>query len=391
MPKRPTNLATGSASIGSLIDLHKEAYETSQEFYQGKSKVEPEGWQTPDGHHFSRVEVDKTSYRNPLVKVNGVEAFSVAASLYKGTGRLGEISIDPKVDPTTGKAPPGKRVEFPYPTYTGPREQLGQTPYTGRTRQGKVPKIAPEANGIEDHQVYSGAIHTTWRDLREQLNTGMGLRTNKFLLEFSIPLHGATKPWKWNILCKSFTMPQRSMHTASMWRFGRKYNLRGETNFNDTVTFVFEDDSTMKLRRDFDKWFKEIDDSKLQNHGLDVYKDMGNPVARLQTKTVDLFEREDTEEFSFSGAFFDAKMTLLHPEYTAARPNYQTDIRVYQLDQVGNKVRGYLLQNAFISDIGAIEYGDDKQNELVTFPVTFTYSEFLPLEDSVLDEKIRVM
>ena len=51
---------------------------------------------------------------------------------------------------------------------------------------------------------------------------------------------------------------------------------------------------------------------------------------------------------------------------------------------------GYVMQNAFVSDIGAVDYGDDKQNELVTYPVTFTYSEFLPLADKTLDPKVRV-
>ena len=49
-----------------------------------------------------------------------------------------------------------------------------------------------------------------------------------------------------------------------------------------------------------------------------------------------------------------------------------------------------VMQNAFVSDIGAVDYGDDKQNELVTYPVTFTYSEFLPLTDKTLDPKVRV-
>ena len=51
---------------------------------------------------------------------------------------------------------------------------------------------------------------------------------------------------------------------------------------------------------------------------------------------------------------------------------------------------GYLMQNAFISDIGAVDYGDDKLNELVTYQVTFTFSEFLPLADKTLDERIKV-
>ena len=199
------------------------------------------------------------------------------------------------------------------------------TPYTGRSVYDKHPIISPEANGDEETMVNPEAIHTTWRDLREQLNRGAGVRTNKFLLEFTIPLHGGEHPWKWNILCKATSFPQRSMHTASMWRFGRKYNLRGETNFNDTWTLTFEDDSALLLRKNLDRWFREIDDSRLQHTALNVYRDMGNPQARLLTLQTDLFEREDRAPFSLGNVFEDVKTALLRPEYAASLPNYQTD------------------------------------------------------------------
>lgn len=384
--ERKSNQAIGEKSTGSPIDLHNETYEN----HLNITKQYPEGWQSPEGHEFQRVKIDTNFYSNKLTKVNGVEALSKASSLYKGAGSLGEFWVDPKVDPNTGKVPPGAPVDFPYPTYRGPREQFGQTPYSGRSVYSKHPVISPEANRDQDTMVNPESIHTTWRDLREQLNVGAGVRTNKFLLEFTIPLHGGLHPWTWNVLCKATSFPQRSMHTASMWRFGRKYNLRGETNFNDTWTLTFEDDSALSLRKNFDKWFREIDDSRLQYEGLNIYEGMGDPNVRLETLNTDLFEREDTAPFSFSAFTRGLTTALLRPEYNPSAPNYQTDVRVYQLDQTGNKVMGYVMQNAFISDIGAVDYGDDKLNELVTYPVTFTYSEFLPLTGGMLDEKIRV-
>lgn len=384
--RTPNNVANGERSTGDPVDLHDLKYEN----HLNQTNLEPQGWQSPEGHHFQRVKVDKSFKSNPLTKVNGVEAFSKAASLYKGVGSLGEVWIDPKVDPNTGKVPAGNFNSYDYPTYRGPREQLGMTPYTGRSTQSKHPIISPEASSVETTTVNPEAIHTTWRDLRSQLGRGAGSRTNKFLLEFTIPIHDSVHPWKWNILCKAVTFPQRSMHTASMWRFGRKYNLRGETNFNDSWALTFEEDSNLSLRRDLDRWFREIDDSRLQHTALNVYSNLGNPIRRLETKQVDLFEREDTAEFSFGDFFNGAVTSLVRPEYAPALPNYQTDIRVYQLDQTGNKVMGYVMQNAFVSDIGSVDYGDDKLNELVTYPVTFTYSEFLPMKGNVLDGKIRV-
>ena len=97
--ERKTNLATGEKSTGSPIDLHNETYEN----HLNVTKQHPEGWQTPEGHEFQRVKVDRNFYSNKLTKVNGVDAFSKASSLYKGTGALGEFWVDPKVDPNTGK------------------------------------------------------------------------------------------------------------------------------------------------------------------------------------------------------------------------------------------------------------------------------------------------
>lgn len=383
---RKDNTANGLTSSGNSIDPKLESYEN----HLGSTKLEPEGWQSPEGHYFHRVTVDRNFYANKILRVNGVEVASTAPKLYKGVGQLGETWIDPKTNPDTGKPDPGKFVPYDYPTYRGPREQYGLTPYRPRPIADRHPIISPEATDVETSTTNPKAIHTTWRDLRTELGRGAGARTNKYLLEFSIPIHGSQHPWKYNVLCKATSMPQRSMHTASMWRFGRKYNLRGETNFNDTWTCTFEDDSSHSLRKDFDRWFREIDDTRLQFTALDVYRDMGNPIKRLETQRVDLFEREDTAEFNLGGVLNNVATALIRPEYTTSLPNYQTDVRIYQLDQTGNKVRGYVMQNAFVSDISSIDYGDDKQNELVQFTVTFTFSEFLPLEGNVLDGDVRI-
>lgn len=371
---------------GSNTDLKNEIYENQEQV----TKVYPEGWSYPTGHQHQHTLIDRGYKSNPLIKFNGVEAFSKASSLYKGTGRTGEFWVDPKVDPNTGKVPKQPFVSYDYPTYRGPRDQRGLDPYTGRSTSNCHPIISPEANRVQDTTTCPEAIHTTWRDLRDQLSTGMGSRTNKFLLELVVPTYHDESLWKLNILCKATSFPQRQMHTASMFRFGRKYNLRGETNFGDTWTLTFEDDSELSLRKVFDYWFKDIDDSKLQYQGLYVYQDREDPQARLTTHVQDLYEREEGPRFKLSDFFNGATTSLLRPEYAPSAPKYQTDIRVYQLDQTGNKVMGYVMQNAFISEIGSVDYGDDKQNELVTYPVTFTYSEFLPLTGNVLDGKIRV-
>lgn len=382
--ERPTNTNLGESSSGSAVN-NKDLVIENESFVEPSNQEG--GFEIFKGHDFQGRTIDRDYYSNDLTKVNGVEAFSKASSLYKGVGGLGNFSVDPKTNPNDGKVPKQPFITYDYPTYRGPREQSDFEPYPSRAPTNCHPVISPEASRREDTTVCPDAIHTTWRDLQEQLGRGAGARTNKFLLEFSMPIHNAVHPWKMNVLCKAVSFPTRAMHTASMFRFGRKYNLRGETNFGDSWILTFEEDSELSIRKALDYWFRDIDDSRLQHQALDVYSNMGNPVARLMTTTDDLTEREETEKYNIGGYLSGMSQ---RPEYNSAAPNYQTDIRVYQLDQTGNKVMGYLMQNAFVSEIGAVEYADDKQNELVSYPVTFTFSEFLPLRDNTLDKTVRV-
>ena len=66
---------------------------------------------------------------------------------------------------------------------------------------------------------------------------------------------------------------------------------------------------------------------------------------------------------------------------------YQTDINVWQLGANGEKVYGYKLQNVFPSAVGQVTYEDGEENTLSEFTITFTFSEFTPLENkSVFSE-----
>lgn len=366
--------------------IGNEGQDQRFEFRQGFIDAE----HPSDGQYYKGKKEAINPYdRNSVItKVDGVQAYSQQASLYKGISDHGEFWPQPGLDTRIGKMPRGKYHPEPKRPQVerNKKDFLPQGPYD---KEGRTPLVSPLTSAVQDSTTADEAIHTTYRDLKSKLHTGMGSRTNKYVLELDIPVNGNTPTWTndnlptagatpnvetLNILCQSTSFPQRQMHTASLWRFGRKYNLRGETNFGDTWQLEFVDDSMLTVRRAMDRWFIDIDDTKLQDEGLQgLYR---KPQAKLQAKN--LINREENAKLDWANAS-KAYNSGFNKEYNNSIPGYQTDIRVFQLDQVGNKTTGYLMQNAFISEISQIEYGDAKENELTKFTITITFSEFIPL------------
>ena len=325
------------------------------------------------GQYYKGAEIKEPLVQNKITKVDGVNAYSQQASLYKGLSAHQPFHPQEGLDTRYGTMPRGTEIMEP-PRYSPPRNKSGFKPQGPYSSEGRTPKVSPLPSGIQDSTTWANAIHTTYRDLKAELNTGIGARTNKYVLELEVPISGSPSIKSLNILCQSVSFPQRSMTSASVWRFGRKYNLRGETNFGDTCTIEFVDDSLLSVRRSLDRWFIDIDDSKLQDEGLTgLYR---APLEKL--KGVGLSGREMNAKMDWAGSSRSYN-TGFSKEYNTSTPGYQTDIRVFQLDQVGNKISGYLMQNAFISEISQIEYRDDKENELTKFTAGITFSEFLPL------------
>ena len=174
-------------------------------------------------------------------------------------------------------------------------------------------------------------------ELKKQLGPGLGLRKTKYLVE--IPLLNGRRI---NMLCMSTSLPERNMSTTSVYHAGRKYNVRGETEYPGTYEISIIDNSDMTIRATFDQWMYLVDNS--------------NKVETSHARGVDVQALP--------------KMT----------DNYMTSINVYQLAADGQTtVRGYCLQNAFPSSIGTVTLEDSEDSSLSDFSVVFTYSEFVPL------------
>jgi len=224
-------------------------------------------------------------------------------------------------------------------------------------------------------------INFTITDLKKHLGPGLGLRKNKYLLELPVPgIAGASL----NILCRSAGLPERNITTSTIYHKGRKYNVRGETDYTGTYEISLVDDSDMQIRTIFDKWLKQIDNSKPKNSGI-----VGASFEEIAPGLLDNIKDGVT-------AINQAKTTLENPNdfiiglldegIGTSSAAYQTDVNIWQLDSYGEKVKGYKLQNCFPSSLGIVTLEDGDENTLSEFSVTLTYSEFIPLVNESLGD-----
>ena len=210
-------------------------------------------------------------------------------------------------------------------------------------------------------------MNFTINDLKKKL--GGGLSTNKYLLELTSPIFSMDSATL-NTLCKSARFPERSIATTEMWRYGRKYNLRGETQYGDKLVLTFLDDDKATVRAFFDEWLELVDDS-----GVSDLIDIAS------------FEKlASTIKGITNGGFGDFAKSILDRDSASALAEYQSNLNVWALNSKREKVYGYKLQNCYPTSVGEVAFSDDSENKLVEFDVTFTFSEFLPIKDQSLIE-----
>lgn len=216
----------------------------------------------------------------------------------------------------------------------------------------------------------------TITDLKRHLGPGLGLRKNKYLIEIPVPtVDGATL----NILCRSAGLPERNISTVTAWHKGRQYNMRGETDYIGTYDISILDDSDMQIRKLFDTWLKQIDNSKPANAGiLGASFEQVAPGFLSQVKQGIGLINDIKSIIKNPKQLLNFTLDALAGNYGAI-PSYQTDVNIWQLDNQGNKVYGYKLENAFPKSVGIVQLDDGDENTLSEFSVTFAFSEFTPL------------
>lgn len=215
--------------------------------------------------------------------------------------------------------------------------------------------------------------------LKKHLGPGLGLRKNKFLMELPIPgIEGQTL----NVLCRSAGLPERNINTTQVWHKGRVYNMRGETDYVGEYEISIVDDSDMRIRKMFDTWITQVDNTKPANEGI-----LGASFEQAVPGFL-------SEVSSFVKTANQVKNIIKNPKIAldwvigaiagtnGEAPSYQTDINIWQLGNNGEKVYGYKLQNAFPKSIGIVTLDDGDENTLSEFSVVFSFSEYIPLQST---------
>lgn len=230
---------------------------------------------------------------------------------------------------------------------------------------------------------------TTINDLKNALGAGLGSRKNKYMIELSFKDFDSKK---FNILCKSASLPERTIDTTSVYHHGRKYNIRSETNYTGTYEVTILDDDKLTLRKFFDAWMKQINDSKSYSTkvvsgsaqgGLTKFGKIRQYIDKAQNFYEGAVQLYD-DVVHIGDKLKDAANSLISDVtgFNSDKPvaNYQTELIIWQLSNRGEKVYGYKLQNVFPSVLGSVQYDDSELDTLVEYNVTFSFSEFEPVE-----------
>lgn len=159
---------------------------------------------------------------------------------------------------------------------------------------------------------------------------GAAGRANKYRVAFTWPagIQGTTPLYDVDVLAKATTAPTRELGQIELWNQGRKYIIPGDTVYDNAWNVDFYLTENHQIRYDLIKWMDACDNYQKNTH-------TGDP----------------TQIFA--------------------------DLRVEQLDSVGNVTAQYTLHNAFPQMIGEVTYGADSADTPAEFSVTFAYSDWV--------------
>ena len=228
---------------------------------------------------------------------------------------------------------------------------------------------------------------TTINDLKH--NLAGGSRKNKFLIELTF---GSLDSSKFNCLCTAASFPSRQIQTVTVSRHGRKYPVRSETDYGNTYEVTILDDNQLSLRKFFDSWLTYVDDSTKEAGNFYAMKDSRNSfLSKFKNACSAVKDIADgVKTIASNPKAFASRIlgktvgNILGTSYNA--PDYQAELTIWQLDTLGNKVYGYNLENVFITELGEVTYGDSELDSLVEYNVTFTFSEFYPVNSGMFEK-----
>lgn len=216
-------------------------------------------------------------------------------------------------------------------------------------------------------------------ELKKHLGPGFGLRKNRYMLELPVPtVSGETI----NILCQSAGLPERRNTTTELWHKGRRYTVRGETDFTGEYEISIVDDSNMEIRKMFDTWMKMIDNTRPDKNSslLAASFEEISPGLLGNIESVVRVGNMVKNTLSNPRQLTDFALGLMDNNQQIPVAQYQVDVNIWQMDRQHSQVYGYKLQNAFPKEVGIVTLDDSDENTLSEFSVTFAFSEFIPIK-----------
>lgn len=159
---------------------------------------------------------------------------------------------------------------------------------------------------------------------------GAGGRPNKYRVNFSVPgtVPTTSNLQNANVLCKATQFPGMTLGQIEVFNQGRKMMLPGDTTYENVWTITFYNTEDHALRKDMISWLRSADHFQNNSHS-------GNPDSIMGEMSVE------------------------------------------QLDSAGNPTAKYTFHNVFVSEVAALEVGDDQLDTVQEFDVTFTFSDWV--------------
>lgn len=167
---------------------------------------------------------------------------------------------------------------------------------------------------------------------------GAGARPNKYRVNFSVPSAVPTTSDLSTVdtLCKASTFPSVTLGQIEVYNQGRKLVIPGDTSYANTWTLTLYQTEDHAIRKDMISWMRAADDFQNNMH-------TGNPQAVLG------------------------------------------ELSVEQLDSAGNPTVRYTFHNVFAQEVGEVSVGDDQQDTLQEFDVTFSFTDWVVGEGETSD------
>ena len=246
-------------------------------------------------------------------------------------------------------------------------------------------------------------IHETLRTIKT------GARNNKYRVMY--PILGQ----ELDIVCNATTNPGREMGTVEVFIKGRKVQYAAEEQDEGSWELTMYNDPTLQHRNFFLEMINAIhsfgEPQYLSDNGGVESSDLGVNAINLGVNATGRNTSGDFSGWGKFGNFVNDVQNAVSAANTAynnitnafvqfqrvgksvqdfasgdltglqevfninsyRRPWYMTEIVIEQLDHNGNTVSRTILHNAFISNVGPIDYSDEV-GEVSTSSITFTYS-----------------